>query len=383
LPAATHPPRILIVRLSSLGDVIHAMPAVAALRARHPDAHIAWAVDPAWAPLLRAASIPRPAPFSTAQPLLNALHLVPFKRWARRPLSLTTLAEIRASRRELAAPRYDIAVDMQGSLRSAWVARWSRSPRILGEDAPREAPARFLFTQRVPTRGVHVIEQDIELADAIFGDQLPYTQPPFPIDPDAEAWADGTLAAHPAPRYAVLLPGAGWPTKRWPPERYGAVAAGLAQLGFHSFFNAGPGEESLALLAQQAAASAAFSPAFSPANSSSSVTNSDTPPAASTAAALPASLSQLIALLRRSALCIGGDTGPLHLASALGIPCIGIYGPTDPARNGPYHSPFRVLRHPDSQRDHSRRGAPEPGLLTISPDDVLSAVADLLKGLPA
>ncbi len=208
----------------------------------------------------------------------------------------------------------------------------------------------------------------------------PTRRPPFPIDPDAEAWADSTLAAHPAPRYAVLLPGAGWPTKRWPSERYGAVAPGLAQLGFHSFFNTGPGEESLALAAQHAASSAQFSAAASPANSSSSVTNGVATPAAT---ALPSSLSELIALLRRSALCIGGDTGPLHLASALGIPSIGIYGPTDPARNGPYHSPFRVLRHPASQRDHSRHGAPEPGLLTISPHDVLSAVADLLKGLPA
>ncbi len=374
MPAASHPPRILIVRLSALGDVIHAMPAVAALRARHPHAHIAWAVEPAWVPLFRAASINKPAPLSTAQPLLNALHLVPFKRWARRPLSLTTLAELRACRRDLSAPHYDIAVDMQGSLRSAWTARSTRAPRILGEDSPRELPARYLFTQRVPTRGVHVIEQDIDLAEAIFGDHLPYTTPPFPLDPDAEAWADSTLAAHPARRYAVLLPGAGWPTKRWPPERYGAVAAGLAPLGFHSFFNAGPGEDSLALAAQHAAA-------LSSANSSPAVTNYAAARAAS-ASALPASLSQLIALLRRSSLCIGGDTGPLHLASALQVPCIGIYGPTDPARNGPYHSPFRVLRHPASRRDHSRRGAPEPGLLTISPDDVLSAAANLLQSLP-
>jgi heptosyltransferase-1 len=337
------------------------MPAVAALRARHPEAHIAWAVEPAWSPLFRAASVSRPAPLSPAQPLIDAIHLVPFKSWARRPLSPTTLRELRSCRRDLAAPHYDITVDMQGSLRSAWAARWTHAPRILGEDNPREAPARWLFTQRIPTQGVHVIEQDIELAAAIFGDTLAYTPPPFPIDPAAEAWADATLAAHPALRYAVLLPGAGWPTKRWPPERYGAVAAGLSKLGFHSFLNAGPGEEPLAQAASLAA------------NSGDS----------SAATALPTSLPQLIALLRRASLCIGGDTGPLHLASALEIPCIGIYGPTDPARNGPYHSPFRVLRHPGSLRDHARRGAPEPGLLTISPDDVLAAATALLESVPA
>jgi heptosyltransferase I len=337
------------------------MPAVAALRARHPEVHIAWAVEPAWAPLFRAASVLKPAPLSSAQPLVNAIHLVPFKSWVRQPLSPTTFRELRACRRDIASPRYDIAIDMQGRLRSAWVARWTHAPRILGEDHPREAPARLLFTQRIHTQGVHVIEQDMDLAAAIFGDVLTYTPPPFPIDPSAESWADATLAAHPAQRYAVLLPGAGWPTKRWPPERYGAVAAGLVHLGFHSFLNAGPDEGPLA----EAAALAANSRCKN------------------CATVLATSLSQLITLLRRASLCIGGDTGPLHLASALQIPCIGIYGPTDPARNGPYHSPFRVLRHPESQRDHSRRGNPEFGLLTISPDDVLDAVTELLESVPA
>ena len=96
------------------------------------------------------------------------------------------------------------------------------------------------------------------------------------------------------------------------------------------------------------------------------------------AVTLTATLPQLIALTRRIALCIGGDTGPLHLASALGRPVVGIYGPTDPSRNGPYGTRARVLRSPDSRRDHSRRSEPEPGLLTIAPDDVLRAADELL-----
>jgi heptosyltransferase-1 len=90
------------------------------------------------------------------------------------------------------------------------------------------------------------------------------------------------------------------------------------------------------------------------------------------------SLEQLIALTRRAALVIAGDTGPLHLACALGRPVVGIYGPTDPSRNGPYGTRFKVLRSPESRRDHSRREQPEAGLLTIEPDDVLHAADELL-----
>lgn len=351
MPDDTSSPRILIVRLSAMGDVIHAMPAVTALRAAHPQAHIAWAVEPAWAPLF-SANPSSPGGRNDALPLVDGLHLVPFKQWARSPLSPATLREIRAVRRELAAARYDIAVDMQGSLRSAWAVRWTRAPRLIGEDVPREYPARFLFNERVAHRGVHVIEQDIELANAIFGDTLHYMAPLFPRDPASDAWAGSALAQHPAAHHALLLPGAGWGTKRWPAERYGATAASLRDRGFHCFINVGPGEETLGETAVAASLGAA--------------------------SVLPASISQLIALLRRCALCIGGDTGPLHLASALQVPAVGIYGPTDPARNGPFGSPHRVLRHPESRRDHARRHQPEAGLLTITPDEVLAAADDLL-----
>jgi heptosyltransferase-1 len=98
------------------------------------------------------------------------------------------------------------------------------------------------------------------------------------------------------------------------------------------------------------------------------------------AIAVEPSLVALIALMRRSSLTIAGDTGPLHLACTLGKPVVGIFGPTDPARNGPYGCDFRVLRHPESKRDHSRRSEPEAGLLTITPEAVLEAALELLKG---
>lgn len=334
--------RILIVRLSSMGDVIHAMPAVAALRNAHPKAHIGWAIEPAWTPLLQAGE---------SHPLVDIVYRVPFKKWSRSLLSPPTLREMSATRRELRTARYDVALDMQGNLRSAMTLRWSQAPRLLGELHPREAIARLFSNERIAHAGVHIIDQGLELASAIFGDSLAYTAPPLPFDVQAAQWAEDILSQNPAGKYALLLPGAGWGAKRWPAERYGALAVALTRMGFRCFLNVGPGEESMVHTAQASSQS--------------------------TATALATTLPQLIALLRRCSLCVGGDTGPLHLACALQVPTVGIYGPTDPARNGPYGAAHRVLRSPQSQRNHARRSAPEAGLLTISPEDVVTAIQDM------
>ena len=184
-------------------------------------------------------------------------------------------------------------------------------------------------------------------------------EPLLPVDPEAESWCDARGLRRPSPAkprpIALIAPGAGWGAKRWPPERYAVVAEGLKQRGFHVLANAGPGEEHLAA----------------------------TITAGGAAVPLTTTLPQLIALTRRIALCIAGDTGPLHLACALGRPVVGIYGPTDPSRNGPYGTRAKVLRSPGSRRDHTRRAAPDPGLLTIAPEDVLRAADELLAEVRA
>ena len=286
-------------------------------------------------------------------PLVDRVHFASMRGWKGHPLSGKTRAEIKALRRELRAAEYDAVVDLQGALRSAAVARMSGCARLIGEAKPREWPAQWLFTERVTTRGAHVIEQDVELAAAVAGDDLAAADPLLPVDPAAECWCGEWLAATFPGAFrplALITPGAGWGAKRWPPERYAEVARGLAERGLRIVVNAGPGEEPLAAIIACGGA----------------------------AVPVTATLPQLIALTRRIALCIGGDTGPLHLASALGRPVVGIYGPTDPSRNGPFGTRARVLRSPESRRDHSRRAAPEAGLLTITPDDVLRAAADLL-----
>jgi lipopolysaccharide heptosyltransferase I len=337
--------RLLVVRLGAMGDILHSMPAVTALRRAHPEWSIGWAIEPQWRGLFCANGC---QPGTATMPLVDRIHIVPAKRWAKSPLSPSTWSDMRRVRRELRAGEYDMVVEMQGAVRAAMVARWARTRRIVGEAKPRERPARWFFDEKVPTRGVHVIEQSLEVANALFGEDLPLLLPLLPCDPAAEARA-GEL---PQP-FVVLSPGAGWGAKRWPPDRYGAVAQRLTEAGYAVVINVGPAEEHLG---QEIVASSGGA-----------------------AQMLVLNMAELIAVTRRAALAIAGDTGPLHLASALGRPVVGIYGPTDPARNGPFHCPNRVLRHPESVRDHARRREPEAGLLTITPEAVTDAALELLR----
>jgi heptosyltransferase I len=345
--------RVLVVRLGAMGDILHALPAVTALRRAHPSWVIDWLVEPAWRHLLTAANGTLAEPLSIAQPLVNELYLASVKAWGRSPLSSNTHSEIKQLRTRLRGGSYDVVVDFQGAVRSAFLGRLAGARRIIGESDPREWAARWLFTDRVATCGVHVIEQDLELASAIAGDALEPVRPALPVDAHAEEWCDHLLSPLGGQPLALLYPGAGWGSKRWPPERYSAVAAGLAARGFQVLVNAAPGEEGIAdsIVAQSNQA----------------------------AIAVRCSLAELIALTRRVALAIGGDTGPMHLACALGRPVVGIYGPTDPARNGPYGTRFRVLRSPTSVRNHARLEQPEAGLLTIAPEEVLDAAGEVLS----
>jgi heptosyltransferase-1 len=226
----------------------------------------------------------------------------------------------------------------------------------VGEAQPREPLARFFFTEKVATRGVHVIDQAREVVAAVLGNSaghLPCCAAALPIDLEAEHWCSGWLRERGIQQFVLMNPGAGWGAKRWPAERYAAVALELAWLGYATVVNVGPGESHLAEVICGDPSARAF--------------------------AMHGDLGRLIACTRRASLFVGGDTGPLHLAAALKIPVVGIYGPTDPARNGPFETRARVLRHPASLRDHTRRSEPEAGLLTIGTQDVIDAIQGLLR----
>jgi lipopolysaccharide heptosyltransferase I len=337
---------VLVVRLGAMGDVLHALPALAALRARLPHSHLGWVIEPRWAPLLRAQddAVPRTA----EMPLVDRVHVAHARGWARRPLSSQTWHAMRTLRAELRAGHYDLAIDLQGAVRSALIGRASGA-QLVGEAEPRERAARWFFSHRVKTTGLHVIEQAAEVVAAATALRIDPILPPLPSSAVAEARMAALLPER-GP-IALLHPGAGWGAKRWPAARYGEVAAALAAAGYSVAVNGAPGEEALAAEVVRASGGAARE------------ANTD--------------LAELIALTRRSALVMGGDTGPLHLACALGKPVVGIFGPTDPARNGPYGVPARVLRHPASRRDHTRRSAPEAGLLSITVDEVVAAAYEL------
>lgn len=331
-----------------MGDILHAMPAVTALRAALPSAEIAWVVEPRWSALLRADSAAANAECPSEMPIVSRIFLAPAKRWSRAPFSMRTLHEVRALTRALRQRKYDLAIDLQGAVRSAFVGKLAQPKKLAGEAEPRERIARYVFKQRVATKGVHVVEQALEVTSAAVGLALPMIPPFLPIDADAERWRN-TLAGD--ARYVVINPGAGWGAKRWPPERYALVARALAERGYQVYINASAEERELgeAVVA-----------------------------ASGTARLVVCSIGELISLMRRASLFVGGDTGPLHLAAALLRPCVGIYGPTDPARNGPFGTPNRVLRHPESKRDHSRRSETEAGMMTIDAGDVVNAADELL-----
>ncbi len=286
-------------------------------------------------------------------PVVDQLHRVAAKSWARRPLSLSTLREIQELRNALRAQHYDVCIDLQGAIRSAWIGRMAQAPRMIGEANPREPLARWLFRERIETTGVHVVEQAMEVVHAVLKENLPYQAPALPVDPVAESWCNRWLAERGVERFVMMNPGAGWGAKRWPVERYASVAVELKRIGFATVVNIGPGESQLAEAFSADASARAFP--------------------------MSGSIGELIACTRRASLFLGGDTGPLHLAAALNVPVVGIYGPTNPDRNGPYGTGARVLRHPASRRDHTRRSEPEAGLLTITVGDVVEAAQQILQ----
>jgi heptosyltransferase-1 len=278
------PRRLLVIRLSAFGDVIHTIPAVVALRDALPQTEIAWAVEPPYAELVEIVARVKAIPVS-------------LKRWS--------MSRIAAARRDVRG--FETAIDFQGLIKSALIARASGARGRYGfaRDVIREKPAAWFVNRHAAIdRSKHVVEWNLELART-FAPRIARV-PEVDFTPFAED-ASGGLARF--TNRIVLLPGAGKPGKQWPIDRFAELAK---RVGRDALVVWGPGEEGLAR-----AIGAEVAPA----------TN----------------FRELAFLLRHAKLVIGADTGPLHLGAALGTPLVGLYGPTDPARNGPYGQLDRVV----------------------------------------
>jgi lipopolysaccharide heptosyltransferase I len=328
--------RFLIVRMGSMGDIVHTLPAVAALRDSFPAARIDWLIDSRWRALLE------------GNPDIGGT--VSFDR--------KSLVELMACIRALRRADYTCTIDFQSLYKSALMAFFSGAPKRVGFDRhyAREAGAALFYTQKVSPRGTHKVEHNLSLVEGV-GAKAGTVRFPLARPEEAEAWATRELESRGLRGSFVLCPGGGWRSKCWPAERFGELHQELARKhGWRGIVSFGPGEEALAEEVSRAAGK-------------------------SDPAVFPMTLPQLIAVLRRAKFVVACDTGPLHLAVALGTPVVGLYGPTDPARNGPYSKIDVVVRNakPD-QTTYHRGGEYSAGMLSISVPQVLAAIERRLWG---
>jgi heptosyltransferase-1 len=350
--------KILIVRLGAMGDILHALPVAAAIRATLPGDTIGWLVEEGWSELLTAQGRKAsPSGISPQKPVVNNIHTVDTRRWRKQFFRPSATTEILGALKRVRKLNYDIAIDFQGAIKSGLFARIGGAGMIAGFDDPRESGARMFYGKEFPRRGEHVIDQNHALAmqalePVLGGRELKLCAPRLPIDPMAEAWADAEIARLGIASFAIMNPGAGWGAKQWPPQRFGEVAKALAAHNIKTLVNASAPEAELARTVVEASGGNAF--------------------------VLRSTIGQLIALTRRARLFIGGDTGPLHLAAALQIPVVALFGPTDPARTGPYGKKAIALRHPESETTFSHHREAEAGLLKITAEEVISAARHLL-----
>ena len=347
--------RILIVKLGSIGDIVHTLPSLAAIRQALPHAEISWVVERRSAEILR------------DNPILDRLIEVDTKALRRGLMSGETLRAPRQQLRRLRASAFDLALDFQGLLKSASIARLSGARRVFGFSRPalREPPSRFLLskTVSVPKR-IHVIRKGLELVRGALGIPVP-SRPEdfsFPLavnsghESEAQAAAAGTGG-----KYAILNPGGGWPTKLWSPEKFGALADELwSHFGLHSLIASGPGEAALTEAVLRASRS-------------------------DCARAVHLSLKGFYALAQQAQIYVGGDTGPTHLAVAAGTPVVGLFGPTEWWRNGsPRNADICVERNDIGCRvDCHRRACSKWICMDVEVGRVFAAVRERLGGASA
>jgi heptosyltransferase-1 len=335
---------VLLVRLGALGDIVHAMPIVSALRTHWPDARIDWLVDPRYLDVVRLVDgVNEAIPFDPRQLVVAG----------GRAATVAAIADLRAA-------QYDLVLDLQGLIKSAAVAWLAGGAQTIGFAAAqlREPAARFLYTKTVDVPpDLHVIAKNMALLAAVGVDEPAAS---FSLRLPPSAVAEQIAAQHAETGFIAINPGAAWPNKRWPAPRFGRVAAGLAERhGLRTVVVWGPDEVDLARSVVAAADGAAE-------------------------LAPPTSITDLFAVFQRARVTIAGDTGPLHIAAAVGTPVVALFGPTDPARNGPWQDGDVTVSRFDACVCHYQRRCRRAVccLDDISVDEVIEAVSARLAHAP-
>lgn len=333
---------ILIVRTSALGDVVHALPVLTALRRHLPEAKIGWVVEEAMAPVL------------AGHPDLDELLVVRLRRW--RKVSGQGMSELGGFLGALRRFSADVALDLMGNHKAGVISALSLAGRRIGfARGHRREPSSAVWINRpVAPRGTHAVDRMLSLLDALDLPPEPADFGPAKIFRDEPAAARELLVAHPEP-FALLHPGAGWANKRYPPSWWGQATKLLqTETGLPTWVASARGEEGLAAEVEAASGGAARS--------------------------VPAGdLPTLAALIRRARLMLGGDSGPSHLAQALGTPLVMVMGPTDPLRHGPYGAPeTAVSKRLPCSYCYQRFAETKACLLEIPPRQVVLRALELL-----
>jgi len=311
--------RILIVRLGSMGDILHALPAAALLRRTWPEGVVEWAVHPKWSDLFEG----------------NPLQI--------RPIYLDRKSA--SSRREafarLRSERYDFVIDFQGLIQSAIVSRVAKRKTVYGfhRSLLRERPAAWFYSHTVNTSSAHVVDRNIALVVAA-GAQAGPVEFPLP-----EGRPEGELPE----RFVLAAPLAGWTSKQWPLENYAPLVRWLkTEFGLALVLNGAPGAEAVLRSVDGAWVHTS-------------------------------GIAGLIDATRRATAVVGLDSGPMHLAAALGKAGVALFGPTDPARNGPYGGSLTVLRDASAKTTYQRGTVIDPALRALTPDVVAAALSRCLQ----
>lgn len=311
------PARVLAVRLGAIGDVVNALAFATALKDASPSSYLGWVVHPLAEPLVR------------GHPCVERVHV-----WRRGGGAGEFLRLVR----ELRGERYEVAVDLQRLAKSALLARLSGAARVLGHDRARTKELAWLWTNErlAPGEGgVHMVEQYLAFARHL-GARATVPRFAFARDEAAEKRAAELLAELGGAPVLVNV-GASKPANRWAPERFGALAAALARDGFSVCLTGGPDDRAAAERACAAAGNATVRDLVG-----------------------QTSLRELVALSARARLFVGCDTGPMHLAAALGVPVVALFGPADPARTGPFGAGHVIVRVPPPCAPCGRKTCNQP-----------------------